>query len=252
MPAELPVVFAVACEDRGHYEAVTLLTDRRIAEAAPWASGAVLEHVRVWLADDGRPWFVLKDAWGSARASGVRPHGHFGGAAGLPEARMFRAQLLLWKKLKDDGNQLDAAILIRDLDRKEGREGGMQQAISSGSWPFVIVGAWCIPEVEAWAIACFGPMNERERAVHTRLVNELKFDPTREPERMSSTSGSNRDAKRVGQALFEGDHTRRLRGFERSIDEVHACGVTCGLADFLREIDTKLVPLLTGKPGQPS
>lgn len=254
MPAELPVVFAVACEDRGHHEAVTLLTDRCLTEAASWAADDVLEHVRVWLGDGDRPWFALKDAWENARARGLRPHGHFGGVAGLPEARMFRAQLLLWKRLKDEGTRLDAVVLIRDLDHKAEREAGMQQAISSGSWPFVIVGAWCIPEVEAWAIVCFRPEPEDDREIvaHARLVVELEFDPTREPERMSSTSGSSRDAKRVSQALFESSHTRRVRGFGRPLDELRACGVTCGLSDFLREIDTKLVPLLTGKPGQPS
>lgn len=250
MPAELPVVIAVAGEDRGHFETTTRLADRRIGEQVAWTA-EFLEHVRRWLHDGERPWFDLHRSLAAARSQRLPIKGLFAGESGMPDAKMIRAQLLSWAELVRRGVRIDAVVLVRDLDGRPERLQGMRQAVRTGSWPFVVLVAWCEPEVEAWKVGCFVPEDDAERARFASLAMRLSFNPTAEPERLhSAVTGSQRDAKKIARELFDGDAERGWRCLELPFEQLRVRGGTTGLADFLKQVDEKLVPLVAA--GQPS
>lgn len=93
------------------------------------------------------------------------------------------------------------------------------------------------PEHEAWLIATFEPRDGVERARLEDLHRELGFDPTREPERLTSGRSIHpKDAKRVLDRLAADDERRRGLLRDASVDALMARGATCGLADFVREL----------------
>lgn len=247
MPAERPLGFAVACEDRGHYSAVTHLVDRRLADSVSWAAD-ILEHVRGWISDDGdHPWFALKAARERARTLRLPIHGHFGDRPGLPDAVSVRAQLLYLAALKRRGTPIDAVLLVRDLDHRPERLDGMLQAIGASRWPFAVLVGWCEPEIEAWKIGCFLPGDAAEHERLTTVRRKLSFCPATEPERLTSTArDSARDAKKIARELF--DEARGWRCLDLPFEVLRDRGRSTGLAGFLDEVDAKLVPLLAGRP----
>jgi hypothetical protein len=242
MTVDTPVVVAIAGEDRAHFDVVSALMDRMVEHHRPWTFGNV-ESLRTWLACDGRPWFALKDAVKRAQRSGLRFHGHFGDAAGLPESRMARAQLALLKQRRDGGEKLDTVVLARDLDGRPDRLAGLRQAAEQ-PWPFAVLIAWCQPEAEAWNVCAFEPRDEAERARHSALKQDLSRCPIQDAHRLTSTaSDSNRDAKRVVAALTAGDHDRRIACLAAPFDHLCARGRHTGLTDFLEQIELKFIPL---------
>lgn len=248
MPAELPVVIVVAGEDRGHFSMTTLLADRVVCEHVEWVADA-LDSVRQYLPADERPWFALKLAYELARERRLPVHGHFGGAAGLPDARSFRAQLLIWKDMVDRGTRIDAALLVRDLDNRPERRKGLEQAIGVAPWPFVVLGVYCQPEVEAWHFCGFEPEDRQERQRLEHIEREISFSPSAEPERLIATDpAAKHNAKTVLKKLLLDDHERLQRCLERPLDELRARGGRTGLADFLEQVERKLVPLFADHP----
>lgn len=250
MPAE-PFVFAVACEDRGHFEAISRLTDHRIAEVVPWTAD-ILEHVRIWAKNGESKWWSITAARSAASDLGMRVHGHFGGVVGGPEAKRCREQLLLWMRLHR-GEKIHVAILMRDLDRRDDRLEEMMLAIRSGTWPFTVLAVWCQPEVEGWAVGCFEPGDDAEHQRLDAIRRRLSFCPVTEPDRMTSAvRDPERDAKKIAAELFAGDEERRQRWFDLPFDTLRARGVKTGLADFLSQVDEKIVRLFQTSPSRES
>lgn len=236
--------FAVAVEDRGHFEAVTRLGDRVLTDALPW-SADILDTLRRWgTGPDERPWHYLTKAYDAARDRGLKLYGHFNGEPALADAAMVRAQLLLFQADRADGVSIDAVVLARDIDDDPERADGFRQALAV-TWPFPVLVALCAPEVEVWYVAGFDP---EDAAQHERLASErrqLGFSPPLEPHRLSSRKQHDRkDAKAVLARLCADDHDRRRRCLEAPIEVLYARGHSCGLADFLTDLRTKLVPVL--------
>jgi hypothetical protein len=236
--------FAVAVEDRGHFDAATRLADRVLQDALPWCAD-ILDTLRRWgTGPDERPWHYLTKAYEAARERGLKPYGHFDGEPGKPDAAMVRAQLLLFQADLADGLQIDGVMLARDIDDDPDRAEGFTQALAS-KWPFPVVVALCVPEVEAWLVAGF---EAEDASQNERLIAERKhlgFSPPREPHRLSSRKRQDRkDAKAVLDRLCAADHDRRQRCLEAPIAVLHERGRACGLHDFLDEVRTKLVPVL--------
>jgi hypothetical protein len=242
MQPESRLVFAIAAEDRGHYEAVTRLTDRKIAEECPWTA-EILEHVRLWLGEGDRKWASITSARKVARERGLKLHGGFGAEPGGLKAQDCRAQLIVWKD-SHRAERIDAAFLVRDLDRKEGRLEAMRFVLGD-AWPFAVVAVWCQPEVEAWAIACFVAKNKAGEERLDQVRKRISFCPVAEPERLHSTvRNSDRDAKKIAEELFGGDRERSLSWLELPFETLRQRGANIGLADLIDQLDEKIVPLL--------
>ena len=247
MTSELPIVLAVAGEDAGHFEAVSTLTDRVLRERVDWLADQ-LEHCRTWHpAAVDRPYFSLRYADREARALGLRIHGHFGGAAGLPDARSARAQLLLWKLLHDADTRLDVAVIARDLDHRDERLKGLLQAIADAPWPFTVLVAWFQPEVEAWFLGGYQPRTPLELAELTAQRRTLGFCPVEQAHRLLSTrDDSAKDAKRVCGSLTANDHQRRADCLQVDLSTLRSHGASTGMRDFLAQLESRLVPLFLG------
>lgn len=247
--------FAVAGEDWGHYRAATRLADRVLAEKIEWARD-LLEHpelretLRRWgLGPDERPWSRLKDAWDEARARRLPCYGHFNGEPREADARMLRAQLLLFQAEAVRGEKIDAVLLVRDLDDDPARSDGVRQVLAL-AWPFPVIIATCAPEIEAWYVAGFIPGTPgcRERLARERRL--LGFSPPDEPHRLTSkrTPGAGdrektRDAKAILRRLCAGDPGREAACLEVPLDLLRERGQLCGLTGFLADVEVVLVPL---------
>jgi len=234
----------VAAEDRAGFAAVQTLTDRLLVDEVPWVDG-ILDHSRVWLhATEDRPWLSITAARRNARGSRRRIHGHFGGEPGAPDAANTR-RILLEATQVHSQEMLHVLVIARDLDGDRRRLRGMQQAVDDGEWPFRVVLAWSEPEAEAWYLSGFCPGDETERARLHAVHEELGFDPTSAPQRLRSTSKrSKKDAKIVLEKLSSGNVDRERACLENTpIADLVARGEEAGLADFIKSVREKILPL---------
>ncbi|MBN2195247.1 MAG: hypothetical protein JW751_20690 [Polyangiaceae bacterium] len=239
------LLVGVACEDDGHFSVVTRLVDETVLAAHDWLDG-VLDDCRSWRDVHGNPGWYKYDP---DDAQILRPieidgkriarHGHIGGEPLKPEARMWRNVLLLFSRAEP---RPEVVILARDLDGDQRRRAGLVQVRDGLPWPFRVVVAAAQPEVEAWRVAGFVPIDERERATLAEVRTDLSFDPTVQSHRLTShPNDAATDAKRVLARLCGDDQDRRdLCLADRARLRGH--GVENGLAAFLDEVDDHIVP----------
>jgi hypothetical protein len=243
--------FALAAEDAPHHAAVTRLTDRVLEEAIEWFSPETRDELRQWRdATPLRPYWKVTSAVKEAHKLGLPLRGHFGDRPAELESVMYRAQLLVWQHIHVHGQRIDVAFIARDTDHKP-RKRGAEQALASGRWPFRVVLAFPHPEIEVWAIATFQPTDQAARDRVAKLTLDLGYSPVEHPERLTSTvSGGLKDAKKIRDELFEGRADQGEGWLETELGFLRERGKNCGLADFLRDVETTVVSLLGGdKPG---
>ncbi len=114
-------------------------------------------------------------------------------------------------------------------------------------------------EAEAWVVAGFVARNASEQARLRAVRRELGFDPTEEPERlMSDLTGDRRDAKRVARALLGDDGALHAAGervrscwLDTPLDVLTARGARAGLADYVAQVEARLLPALGDDRGAP-
>lgn len=236
--------FAIAGEDRGHFEAVDRLTTRVMRERVDWFQ----RELFAWRGpDEQSTWWRLKEAFELARSQRLPVHGHFDGLPAKEDAPLVRAQLLLWAKAHAAGETLNVVFAARDTDARP-RADGARQAVDHRDWPFPVVLAHPHPEVEAWHIVGFVPDDDDERARLAEIRSSLGFDPTLQPHRLSSTSpDSKRDAKAVLHALAA-DDDRKARCLDAPLDHLRVRGGDCGLTTFLEDVTAKVLPLFKSPP----
>lgn len=247
------VRLAVVCEDRRHFDVVSLLVDAEALAHHDWLDG-VLNHVRAWQATpDGQDLDVpyLKVSSDEARWSEpsvtlpdgqkIRLQGFIDGKPAKPEAQMWRKVLA---QLVTQRPRPTAVVLVRDLDGRDERREGMEQVRSKLPWPpdMPIVLATPEPEMEAWVISGFVAEDDKERGELERLRQELSFDPTTESHRLTShPNDASTDAKRVLVALSQGDAARENRCMaDRARLENRGASNHCSV--FLAEVRQKIVP----------
>lgn len=241
------LVIGVACEDSGHFFAVSRLVDAALITRHTWLDG-IIEDCRRWRgltadslwykydprdANDLRP--TVLDGHTFA------PSGHIAGVSLKPEAGMWRKVLMLFCRCTP---RPDVVVLARDLDGDPRRREGIEQVVSGLRWPFEIAIATAQPEIEAWLVSGFVPADKAEHIRLTQLRKQLSFDPTTQSQRLTShPNDAPTDAKRVLSELCGGDRARQ----ERCLDDralLHQRGVANGLRDFLDAIGQQIVPAL--------
>lgn len=246
------VNLGVACEDEGHFSAISCLVDAALLTHHDWLRD-IIEHCRSWYGlDESRRWYK----YDPGDALDVRPvvldgmriakHGHIKGQPLKPEAGMWRNVLLRFCHCEP---RPEVVLLVRDMDGYLARKEGMEQVRTDIPWPFPVVIAAPEPEVEAWHVSGFIPANASEQAALDELRRRLSFDPTLESHRLTShPNDAATDAKRVLAALCGDDYERR----RRCIADPHLVrqrGVANGGSRFLEEVERRIVPLLGSRPG---
>ena len=243
----MPFAFAVVCEARADFRTATSLAERVIRERVDWVDEDLLTDCRLWWAwDDANPFLLWADAKALAREAGIPPsHGHFDGRPADPDPHAARRalRLLRWK---NGGRPLDGVLLIRDDDGEARRRSGLEQAreaethIQDG-----IVISLARSKRECWVLAGYDPGDPGEIELLAEIRAELGFDPREGSHQLTAKHDQDkRSAKRVLGILTGSDWEREARCWEQSpLDLLRERGRGSGLADFLDEVVSRLVPL---------
>ncbi|MCB9760671.1 MAG: hypothetical protein H6739_12585 [Alphaproteobacteria bacterium] len=247
---ELVWRFGVAAEDDGGFTIATRLADRVLCEEVhDWIEAEQLDHQRAWTDPEGECGYLdLHVAMRRARRRFVgrsgfsaSVHGKFGGEAGKPDARMFRAALVLFK---DAPRPPVIVVIARDMDSEPAKREGFAQAQAAGDWPFIVVLAGMQPESEAWRLPGFVPRDDADEKALTEARAALGFDPTREPERLTHGRQTDpKDAKRWSAHLLGDDPDREARCLEAPLDRLTGRGEGCGLQAYLDDVREALKQL---------
>jgi hypothetical protein len=237
---------AIVCEAPGDLRTSTSLADRVLSQEVEWINPESLDLHRRWRGMEENE-SHLEWHWVAriAKQQGLRIQGNFRGEPGALDANMARKALLL---LANARQQPDAVVLIRDSDGYLDRVRGLEQARASYDWPFPIVLGVAHTKRECWVLAGFEPRTESERRILEDLRQELGSDPRLNAETLSAAEpGARRNAKRVLEALTGGDQDRESACWaEGDLQTLRERGFATGLADYLDEIRTRLVPVFSG------
>ena len=203
----------------------------------------MLDAVRWWTGVEEGAALI---SWGGisrkARDLGIRAHGHFKGEPGAPDARAGRVAL---RVIKAQVTSARAAVMIRDADHQPERLQGLNQARDDADWPFAVVIGVAYPKRECWLLAAFEPGNEHDLSSLGDLRQDLGFNPCAHSHKLTAKKPSaKRNAKRVVDALFGRNPADAENGVNNTpLERLRERGSKNGLADYLREVEERLVPL---------
>ena len=147
---------------------------------------------------------------------------------------------------------IEAVVLVRDMDNQPERRTSMESARAelADKLAFQVAIAAPDPKREAWILHGYEPRNDRETTLLADERKRLGFDPITRPERLRGdrrreADQQDRDMKLVVERLTEGDYDRdRLCLATTPLSLLKERGQATGLADYLDEIETRLLPLV--------
>jgi hypothetical protein len=236
---------AVVCEGPADLRTATELADRLLIHEVDWIQPEILDQVRRWSGfEDGEPFLPWRRAPVLAKERGFKVHGKFSGHPDYSAARY--ALLLLALK------RPHAVLLIRDTDGELARRESLEQVrdeVEPGLRVPILLGV-AHTKRECWVLAGFEPQNDKEKRALDRLTRELGSDPRLNAESLSAAEpGALRNAKRVLEVLLAGRQDREPPCWlECDLKTLRERGRSTGLADYLEEVRTRLVPLFSGRP----
>lgn len=247
-----PVLIGIAAESEGDAKLITALVDRVLIEDVAWVR-ETFEACRESLEDGlspcrnfrgiaGEPYLDLHNASDRARERKLRIYGKFNDEPGADDAFMARATLFLFA---DEDEPPKAVIITRDVDRAPNRAKGFSQAAQSYDWNFKILVALAEPEIEAWLIAAWAPEDSSERERLKELVDELDFNPCKNPERLTSKKETDKkDAKRILKLLTKSKTDIIDRWKTTRLEQLESNGAACGLGPFIRDIRETFIAVM--------
>jgi hypothetical protein len=247
----MPCSFAVVCEAEADFRTATGLAERIVRENVDWIEGDSFIHCPLWSGlDESSRYLLWFDIPKLAKEAGIRSHGHFDGRPAEPDAHAARRALRLLK-WKNAARPLDGVLLIRDDDRDARRRDGLEQARDDDHdlRDRIVIGlAHC--KRECWVLAGFDPRDQVESDRLSEVRADLGFDPRTGAHQLTvKGKGGKRNAKEILDKLTGGDANREAICWEEaSLLTLHDRGQETGLADFLEEIRSRLVPLFAGRP----
>jgi hypothetical protein len=141
---------------------------------------------------------------------------------------------------------MTGVLLIRDDDRQTKRRLGLEQARNATKLGVPVVVGLAHPKRECWVLAGFDPCTPEEKETLAELRKALGFDPCARAEELTAKHDHDlRSAKRVFAALTASSRDREADCWLKPALAVLADrGQRTGLADYLNEIRSLLVPLL--------
>ena len=148
---------------------------------------------------------------------------------------------------------IQAILLIRDLDNQPERRIGLEQARQQDSQrqpKLEIVLEMSDRTREAWVLNGFVPHNDNEKQVLKDIVEQLKFDPCQQAHRLHSNSNSEgdrlRNPKVVLAQLTSEDYNRERQCWEETpLELLRQRGTETGLTVYLDELEQRLRPMLS-------
>ena len=242
--------FAMVCEAPADRQIAQVLADRVVVENIDWAED-ILDSLREWcnsMTTNGQNWLL---EWTSikhlAEALNIRIRGHFNGEPAAPDAATARRAVLVLQKVISP----EAVFLIRDADNHQSRKVGLEQARQHfKDHALKVVIGLANAEREAWVLAGYEAKDERERELLARERQLLGFDPCERSEELTAgrDDTAKRSPKRVLSVLSNGSKEREQECWtQTTLETLRQRGEANGLSDYLHEIETSIVPLLTGR-----
>jgi hypothetical protein len=232
----------MVCEARGDHETASILVDAVLLHHIEWMEAGSLELHRQWRGSSIADAFLIwKNVREEAEKKRFKPHGHFNGQPGKPDAHVARLALFV---LMDASQAPEAVLLIRDSDNDLSRREGLQQAIDDKPWPFRVLIGLAHTKRECWVLNGFAPVNKDEEERLSELKRQLSFDPCKEAERLAELqNGAPRDAKRVLRVLSNGARERENDCLRGPLEDLKQRGAQTGLTAFIEAVERELVSL---------
>jgi hypothetical protein len=242
--------FAVVHEAEADFRTATELADWVLMEAIDWLDDeALLPGQREWVDHEagGRrlSWKTIPQL---ARQAGIRAHGHFDGAPGLPDAAAARRAILY---LLETIPGLGAIVLVRDQDDEPERRGGLEQARDQDRSGVAIVIGLAVVERESWVMCGFEPRDDEETARLAAERSALGSDPRLHSHELTACKDdqAHRSPKRVLRQLSGADWEReRACWLGTPLVLLRQRGEGNGLTAFLNEVRDGLAPLIGHVP----
>ncbi|MFN0051404.1 MAG: hypothetical protein ACKV0T_04390 [Planctomycetales bacterium] len=181
-----------------------------------------------------------------AKEIGIRVSGHFDNNAALPDARAARRAIQYVLRVFEN---VDAILLVRDLDDQPERQQGLEQARRADHSGTSIILAVANTERECWVLCGFVPKDEFEERLLQRERQELGANPCLRSEELTACKDDSalRSPKRVLKVLTGDDWERQRECWkDTSLDLLKERGIGNGLTSYLEEIKVNLAPLISG------
>jgi len=238
---------AIVCEARADWETAGALADRVLCAEVEWITPEVLDDYRRWRGLlESETFLAIQHVPSLARQKNIRAHGKFDGNPIAPDEHLGRLALLLLYTLQPPP---DAVLLIRDDDRQTERRRGWEQARNFArqrlpQFKTVVLGL-AHPKRECWVLAGFHPGDEEEKQLLDTARRELGFNPcTVAGELTAKHDHDTRSAKRVMRFLTRDSWQRQSECWNMAeLETLRQRGHSTGLADYLEELRSELVPL---------
>jgi hypothetical protein len=246
----MPMRLVLIVEARADADTASILADRVFIEGdAEWIDAETLPSLREWTGIEPRtPYTQWMGLGPLATQHHVRTHGRGLG----PDGAAARKALLVVIQAHEQDDDIRAVVLVRDMDNQPERRTSIERARAelTDKLAFHVAIAAPDPKREAWILHGYEPQNERETTLLENERKRLGFDPITNPERLRgdrrrAAEQEDRDMKLVVERLTEGDHDRERQCLEATpLSVLQGRGQQTGLADYLDEAATRLLPLL--------
>lgn len=241
--------FAVVCEDQPDLVTAATLADRVILDAVPWIEPETIDFYRVWRGYRASDSFVKWTGELKRLATDLGIVVTFKGQE--PRHPYAQNALRAIRVLATSPDRVDAIVLIADSDGDADRLLGLEQARAYARSAVPVVIGLAHTKRECWHISGFDPETDADRAAWELVRQQLGFDPRLYAERLTAShdeANDTRSAKRVLAALTGGHHDRGHRCLQTPLPLLTERGSNNGLAAFLADVRTHLVPLFGGTP----
>ncbi len=253
------IEFCVIVEDEADAQIACCLAERVLVDKLEWLYPSHLQHMFKWSGFQENTnysrWQDIGDIIEQFKQRGFRVpkylgHGKDGRlkADGAATMKILNLIGLLQHKMQ---RQIAVVLFIRDLDNQPERRAGMEQVRKEHAalQPVLRINIGTANRMrEAWVLNGLIPSIPEEKRLLNEIKEKLSFDSCEEAHRLRSTSGLEpdrlRNPKVVVELLTGGDKLRERQCWEEtSLDKLHSIGTQTGLADYLTEIEQRLIPL---------
>lgn len=243
---------AVVGEAAGDFEVARELIDQTIMRCVTHIEESVIDSYRVYVGPSANEPFVV---WRSLDTSNPKDYrlairGRFGLADPWPNTDI---AVRIRRAIFDCLSRAPEAfvVVVKDTDNDDSRHAELRQVLPLIVKMPIVLGVQHT-EQECWLLAGFQAEGEEEERLNElcgKWPPGVGFNPCEQSHRLTATKKDDEklSPKRVLKYLSGGDRTRELKGLHRNQhDTLKARGGENGLADFLRDIEQRLIPSVFG------
>ena len=260
----------MVCESEADFRTARTLVERTLSHHVTWADADLLASCPLWsrLVEDREYLTWIQDVPRLAKELGVRHLGHLRDEANqssspaFSDAKAAVKALNVVRRLLDEQRPSEPVVvfLIRDLDNDRERERGLDQArkhVAAKARDFadIVIGV-ANTKRECWVLAALDCATDTRAETHAAFHRQLGFDPLEESERLTSRSaGDLQNVKHLLSELLGANSSPERVEHELSalktapLETLSRRGKGNGLAAFLGEVESRVVPLLQAQRG---